>query len=322
MNIETGISIIMHDWIHVQRDELVHFITDERHMAEAEAMSRWARTHNAILKTTIIPSHLVQDGELVEKMAEVLSFTNVIIGATDYSFITTDTVRQATRQGARFLSLPLSCADGSSLLEQDFIAMDTRWAAHAARRLLKYINAADTIRVTTAVGTDLRFSKEGRNGRYFNGVASKKGDISSASFEAYIPIVETQTEGELCLDASMGYLGKVREPFEVTFRSGRIFCEGQKSSDAARLCKYLEEFHDPQMYFSGELGIGLNKLSQCRGVSYIEDESAYGTFHIGLGRNLALGGNQQAAGHFDIITYRPSIYADSVCIMKDGEIAV
>ena len=158
MNIETGISIIMHDWIHVQRDELVHFITDERHMAEAEAMSRWARTHNAILKTTIIPSHLVQDGELVEKMAEVLSFTNVIIGATDYSFITTDAVRQATRQGARFLSLPLSCADGSSLLEQDFIAMDTRWAAHAARRLLKYINAADTIRVTTAVGTDLRFS--------------------------------------------------------------------------------------------------------------------------------------------------------------------
>lgn len=322
MNIDAGISIIMHDWIHVQRDELVHFITDERHLAEAEAMNRWARLHNAILKTTIIPSHLVQNGELVEQMAEVLSFTNVIIGATDYSFITTDAIRQATQRGARFLSLPLSCTDGRSLLEQDFIAMDTRWTARAARKLLKYINASDAIRVTTNAGTDLRFSKKGRTGKYFNGVASKKGDITSASFEAYIPIVETETEGELWLDASMGYLGKVSEPFAVVFRNGKIFCENQKSPDAVRLCKYLEEFHDPQMYVSSEFGIGLNKLSKCRGVSYIEDESTYGTFHIGLGRNLALGGNQQAAGHFDIVTYHPNIYADNTLIMKDGEIAI
>jgi leucyl aminopeptidase (aminopeptidase T) len=322
MDVEAGISIIMNDWIRVCRDELVHFITDERHLAEAEAMIRWAHSHNVVLKTTVIPSHLVQNGELVEQMAGVLSYTNVIIGATDYSFITTDAVRQATRQGARFLSLPLSCADGSSLLEQEFVTMDTRWAARAARKLLKYINAADTIRITTQAGTDLLFSKKGRTGKFFNGVAAKKGAIASASFETYIPIVETVTEGELWLDASMGYLGKITEPFAVSFRGGKIICENQKSPDAKRLCRYLEDFHDPHMYFGGELGIGLNRISKCRGVSYIEDESAYGTFHIGMGRNLALGGQQQAAGHFDIITYRPDIYADNVLIMKNGEIAV
>ena len=35
----------------------------------------------------------------------------------------TDAVRQATARGARFLSLPLSCADGTSILENDFIAI-------------------------------------------------------------------------------------------------------------------------------------------------------------------------------------------------------
>ena len=31
----------------------------------------------------------------------------------------------------------------------------------------------------------------------------------------------------------------------------------------------------------GELGIGLNELSKIEGNCYIEDESAYKTFHIG-----------------------------------------
>ena len=74
------------------------------------------------------------------------------------------------------------------------------------------------------------------------------------------------------------------------------------------------------MYKPGELGIGLNKLSKCRGVCYIEDESVYSTFHIGLGRNITLGGKQEAAGHFDIVTHKPTIYADNKAIMKNGKI--
>ncbi len=58
---------------------------------------------------------------------------------------------------------------------------------------------------------------------------------------------------------------------------------------------------DPRIYIAGELGIGLNSCSNCLGNCYIEDESAYGTFHVGLGRNIALGGVQNAKGHFDLV---------------------
>lgn len=50
------------------------------------------------------------------------------------------------------------------------------------------------------------------------------------------------------------------------------------------------------MVVAAEFGIGLNTHSRCAGNCYIEDESTYGTFHIGFGRNIALGGVQDASG--------------------------
>ena len=76
------------------------------------------------------------------------------------------------------------------------------------------------------------------------------------------------------------------------------------------------------MFKPGELGIGLNRISRTRGISYIEDESAYHTFHIGMGRNIGLGGKQEAAGHFDIVTNDPTIEAGNKLIMKDGELVL
>ncbi|MBQ2505257.1 MAG: peptidase, partial [Erysipelotrichaceae bacterium] len=115
INIDKGVSIILHDWLNVRKDEMIHFITDETHLREAEAMERWAYGADAALKTTILNSQLVQKGDVIENMTDIFSKENVIIGATDFSFITTNAIRTAVKKGARFLSLPLSCSDGSSL---------------------------------------------------------------------------------------------------------------------------------------------------------------------------------------------------------------
>ena len=85
---------------------------------------------------------------------------------------------------------------------------------------------------------------------------------------------------------------------------------------------YMEEYRDPRIYIGGEFGIGLNSYSRCLGNCYIEDESAYGTFHIGLGRNLALGGKQNANGHFDLVCLEPDIYTDNRQIMQQGKIII
>ena len=55
----------------------------------------------------------------------------------------------------------------------------------------------------------------------------------------------------------------------------------------------MESFGDKEIYCAAELGIGLNTKSKCEGICYIEDESTYSTFHIGFGRNIALGGRHE-----------------------------
>lgn len=320
INIDNGVSIIMNKWLSVRRDELIHFITDETHLKEAEAVSRWANGADAILKTTILPSHLVQNGEIIEKMANILSNENVIIGATDYSFITTDAVKIAISNGARFLSLPLSCTDGSSLLENDFILMNPKDALKDAKKIKKLMDKGETVRVTTELGTDLNFSIKGRTSGYFNGCAAYKGEIASASFEAYIAPNEDSMNGVLMLDGSYGYLGTVSKPIRIEFKDGKIIDVQSEDDGKDKLISYIESFNDKTMYKPGEFGIGLNRLSKCRGVCYIEDESVYSTFHIGMGRNISLGGMQKAKGHFDIVTYSPDIYVDDKLLMKKGEL--
>jgi leucyl aminopeptidase (aminopeptidase T) len=134
----------------------------------------------------------------------------------------------------------------------------------------------------------------------------------------YIPPVETETHGRVILDGSMGYIGLVKKPLELGFEKGYLTYI-EPTEDGKKLRDFMESFGDPEMYCAAELGIGLNQLSRCRGSSYIEDESAYRTFHIGFGRNLALGGDHNAAGHFDIVVHNPTIITGESVLMKDGE---
>lgn len=317
MRMEQGARIVVERWLKAKPDDVLHFITDETKLREADAFAAAAEACCAVPKITVLPSGSVQSGDSIEEMRRIMSYASAIVGATNYSFITTDAVNYALHHGARFLSLPLSTNDGSSLLENDFLKMDPRRALRLARPMLPFLRCASVLHVTTALGTDLTLSIQGRTPGVFRGVASRPGVCASASFEVFVPPVETETNGVLVLDGSMGYIGLVTKPLALTFRNGYLV-DIPDTPDGRRLRQFIEELHDPEMYCVSEFGIGLNQLSRCRGASYIEDESAYGTFHIGFGRNLALGGKHNAAGHFDVVTHRPTITAGRTVIMRDG----
>lgn len=318
MRMEQGARIIVENWIHALPEDVLHFITDETKLREAEAFVKASRQIGAIPKLTVLPADSIQAGDSIEQMRNIMSYATAIIGATNYSFITTNAVDYALRHGARFLSLPLSTNNGSSLLEQDFLRMDPAAAARMGRPMLRCLRGSDSVHITTKLGTDITFGIRGRKPGIFNGVTARAGVCASASFEVYIPPEETLTHGRVILDGSMGYIGLVKQPLELGFEKGYLTYI-EPTPDGRKLKAYLEQFGDPEMYCAAELGIGLNRISRCRGASYIEDESAYGTFHIGFGRNLALGGGHDAAGHFDIVVHDPTILTGESVLMKDGE---
>ena len=295
---ERGARIIIHEWVRVKAWDKVLIVTSKEHQAEAKALEMQARKKARSVNTLIVENKGRHVGIFFDDNEAVFDPYTAIIAATEYSLVTTKAAKRAIQKHKKFLSLPLSTNDGRSLLEFDFLLMDTKKSRMMAKLFMKYLRSSGKVHVTTPAGTDMMFYKENRNPGFFNGVLRDGKGYSSSSIEVYVPIEETKTEGIMVLDGSLGYIGRADEPTRIIFKGGRIV-DIEETPTGIRLKKYMEEYFDPRIYIAGELGIGLNSCSNCLGNCYIEDESAYGTFHVGLGRNIALGGVQNAKGHFD-----------------------
>lgn len=317
--LERGAEIIIEDWIGIQAGENLLIVTSDDYMTEASKMEKYALKKDANVDIMKVEESGIHVGVYFDENEKVFDDYDIIIGATDYSLITTKATKRATGRGGKFLSLPLSVSGEESMLSYDFIRMDTEESRSMANQIIGYIEDADVIRVTTDMGTDIKFYKENRKPGFFNGVADDSGGYTSSSFEIFVPIEETKTEGTMVVDGSMGYIGVPKEHIKLEFDKGKIV-DIEDNESGKVLKDYIESYNDKNMYIASEFGIGLNTYSKPRGLSYIEDESAYGTFHVGFGRNIALGGDQEASGHFDLVSMKPDIYAGDVKIMENGEI--
>lgn len=320
-NMERGAQIVIKNWIRLKPWERLLIVTSDQHVKEADALRRCALRRKAQTDLMIVEKKGKQIGVFFDENEQIFDGYKAVIGAADYSLVTTRAAKRAIKKGIKFLSLPLATNDGRSMLAYRFMTMDTKKSKMMAQVIMKYFNRASTVRVKTKLGTDLKFGIQNRPAGFFNGVVKDGGGYSSASIEVYVPIEEDKTEGIMMLNGSLGYIGKVKEPVRIILDKGRM-TEIEDNETGRYLKNYLEDYNDPGMYVASELGIGLNSYAKCRGKCYIEDESAYGTFHIGFGRNLALGGVHEASGHFDLVAKEPDIYVDNRMIMQQGKIII
>ena len=320
-NIKRGARIVIEEWMRVKRWDKLLIVTTREHLEELNVLRECAKGQVRSVNSLVVEETGKHVGVFFDMNEEVFDPYSAIIAATDYSLVTTKAAKRAIQKHKKFLSLPLSTNDGRSMLEYDFMTMDTKKSRLMANVIMKYLRHCTRIHVTTPAGTDLKIYKGNRTPGFFNGVTRDGKGYSSASIEVYVSIVETETEGIMVLDGSLGYIGRAEEPTKILFQKGRI-SRIEETPTGLRLRQYMEDYKDPRIYIGGEFGIGLNSYSQCLGNCYIEDESTYGTFHIGLGRNLALGGQQNANGHFDLVCLEPDIYTDNRQIMQQGKIII
>lgn len=318
---ERGAMIVIKNWLRLKPWEKLLIVTSENHLMEAKVLKLYAQKRALSVDLMVVEKKGKQVGVFFDQNEEIFDDYKAVIGATDYSLVTTRAAKRAIKKGIKFLSLPLSTNDGRSMLSYRFMTMDTKKSKMMAGVIMKYLNSSSVIQIKTKIGTDLRVYKQNRTAGFFNGVVRDGKGFSSASIEVYVPIEETKTEGILIPDGSLGYIGAVEEPFRIQISEGRIQ-DIEMNQSGTRLKAYMEEFGDPGIYVASELGIGLNSYAKCRGKCYIEDESSYGTFHIGVGRNLALGGVHEANGHFDLVARDPDIYVDNRKIMEQGKIII
>ena len=68
MEMEQSARRIVEQWLQAKRDSVLHFITDETKLREAEAFCAAAEHCGAVPKVTILSSEAVQDGTCIEEM--------------------------------------------------------------------------------------------------------------------------------------------------------------------------------------------------------------------------------------------------------------
>lgn len=320
--IQHGAAIIIGNWVRLRAKERLLIVSSQKYLPEVHALKAAAQAVDGQADVLLLDDLHEQVGQYFDDREDAFDPYDAVIGATEYSLITTRAVKRVIARKNRFLSLPLSTNNGKSMLSYDFLNMSLPKSRIMASIIMRcYVNASK-LHVTTELGTKLDFSIEGRTPGFFNGCCHDGKGLSSASVEVYVAPIETETNGTLVLDGSMGYIGVVSSPVRVEIRNGRI-TEIEDNESGRRLQEFLRRFRDPEnMRVAAEFGIGLNTHSHCDGNCYIEDESTYGTFHIGFGRNIALGGEQDASGHFDLVTHAPTIYVDNRMIMDRGQLTV
>jgi leucyl aminopeptidase (aminopeptidase T) len=304
----------------VSEGENVAIVADSRQdPAIVEAFVTAARTLD-VDTTCVVYSARDNDQE------EPPIVTSAAMAAADaYILIPTRSIVYTTAQArAREAGARLLVCTGMTLptLTDVVPHIDYKEVNELGDRLMRVLDTASEVRITSPIGTDLRLMVKDRPHFVHDGVAALPGeedDIPGGG--AFVIPVETQTEGTFAFNASLiPPVGLITTPIVLEVERGRI-TSVKGGREAAAFEDWLDSFAEPNMSYVSELGFGLNKACYLTGHTPGQDESIYGMVHLGVGRNLAFpGGSVDASSHTDGMLAGATVWFDDAVVIRDGEI--
>lgn len=294
----------------VKPEEVVVIVTDSEKLDVAQPFYEAAQALGCqVYFEQVKPK---EDGNLPDKTAELLLKADAALLITSISYTHTAARAAATKEGCRIASMPRI----SETIVRTALDTDYSTIKHTGIWLSNLLSEARDIHVTTALGTDLHISCQGRQGIADTGDLSFKGAFGNLpTGEAMVTPIETLTHGTIVVDGVIAGIPDLREPLKLTIEQGVITkIVGQ---DKQNFEDFLSRY-EATARIIGEFGIGTNKQCQIMNNPLV-DEKVFGTVHFGCGNNLFMGGCQGGSTHYDMIIQSPTVYIDGICIINDGE---
>nr|WP_231885851.1 aminopeptidase [Sporosarcina psychrophila] len=301
----------------VQENESVVIITEPRTLSIAESVAAAVTAVGAEPTITVIMPRKSDSAEPPATVAAAMKESDVFISAVYTSITHTYAVKNAVENGSR--GIMLTQFEDHMLIDSGVLA-DFPKAAPTCEAVAKALENAETIHLTTTHGTDLKMSATGRKSNAMTGMVKSGQFAPVPTIEANVSPLEGSATGTIVCDASIPYIGIgiVKENVVCTVQDGFITAiEG--GHEARVLSDDLASKNDPNVYNVAEIGVGLNPRCKFNGLM-LEDEGVFGSVHIGIGSSITLGGTIKAACHYDLIMTGVTLVADSVTIIKDGEV--
>jgi leucyl aminopeptidase (aminopeptidase T) len=301
----------------VRAGERVLIVTDTmRDQSVALALMGAATAAGAEPVLTVMPARRSTPQEPPASVLAALQEADLVFLYTTYSLTHSSARVQAQKAGARVISMPGVTEDGFLRT----LSADMDRLASITNRVSDRVSRARTARVTTALGTDMRYEL-GHPVATLDGVVQKPGDLDAFPPGLFLSVPKEGTaSGKAVVDGAITQIGRLSSPVTMTFAAGRLVnIEG--GSEAARLTQLLAALDDDNAYKFAAWGIGTNPGAALMGEDpSFEGERVLGWTHISTGSNATFpGGTVRAKIHLDGIISQPTIYLDDELILKDGK---
>jgi leucyl aminopeptidase (aminopeptidase T) len=297
--------------------ERVLILTDtmrDQSVAQALMSAAWAAGSQPVLM--VMPTERATPQEPPAAVAAAMQACDLAFLYTTYSLTHSAARVQAQQAGARIISMPGVTEDG--FLRTLSVDMDR--LASLTNRVADRVANSRTARVTTALGTDMRYEL-GHPVATLDGMVHKSGDLDTFPPGLFLSVPRLgSASGIAVVDGAVTQIGRLSAPVTMTFEKGRLVkIEG--GSEAGRLTRMLAALEDDNAYNFAAWGIGSNAGAALIGEDpSFEGERVFGWTHVSTGSNATFpGGTVQAKIHLDGIISQPTVELDDEVILRDGK---
>jgi leucyl aminopeptidase (aminopeptidase T) len=310
------------DLAQVQKGDKVLILCDYTTAEVGQSLAAQVYNMNALPILTIIPVLKGHSDSAPKPIEEMGMQMDVIIAPMKYSIAHSPLRTDALKAGIRFMTpTDILKTLASGAFDADYYALRDN-----TMKLAELLTKAKTARVTTAKGTDLTLSIEGREGVALTGFCQKGRLAAPPGMEGLCCPVEGTAEGKFICDVSvqglppeLGIYEKILdETIEFVVHDGLVK-EINGGAEARELDEYLKSMNDPTVFNIAELGVGTNSALPGWDGTML-DEALQGGLHIGLGDNVCFpGGKVESTGHFDPVMSSITLELDGKAIIKNGK---
>ncbi len=323
IDIHKGAERLVRECAGLASGERVLVITDTMSFKYGQAVMAAASCLSDQVSLALIQTHGRLHGQNPpDAVAAAMKAAEVIFMVTEWSLAHCKARMEASQSGVRVLS---TAQPDDELFARTMALSPFAEMKPVVQEVNQRLSSASEARVTSQAGSDLWLDLKGAvNVDLEHGYCRPEPEYAAGFagppvIEANIAPVSGRAEGTLVVDACHAALGVLASPITLRIEKGRI--KAIEGGNQARQLEEIMDRMDPGIYQVAELGIGLNPIARLRSRFY-EDESVYGSAHIGVGNNAStMGGSQAVNGHLDNIFWLPSIELDGEPLMTRGRLA-
>ncbi len=303
----------------VQPGENVVIACDTNKLRLAEVLAAAAYAAGGMPTIVTFPPTGAHGAQVPDPVVGACARSDVFFLPTSWSMTHTDARIEATKNGARGSTM---CEVTEDCLCTGGILADYEESDRLGRRLGAILAEADTIRMTSATGTDMSAEVAGRPVQYETGIFREPGQFGALpNSELNISPIEGTARGVIVGNVRLMGYGVIRdEPITIEVENGQV-TQVQGGKPAQYLEHTLASFGDRSAYNLAEFAVGLNPESRTYATN-LEDLGRLGFGHHGIGSNYAIGGNVKAPCHIDVIYSDASLEIDGRLVLDKGQALV